>query len=90
MTGSNDGTARRWHFMDAADSSSHALQLQQKPTSISHKAIDSSKKAVTALAWHPDGTVFATGRRANAGRADSQRLMASGGFSPPPDSCKAF
>ncbi|BEI82929.1 hypothetical protein CcaverHIS002_0307970 [Cutaneotrichosporon cavernicola] len=60
VTGSNDGTARRWHFMEAADSSSHALQLQQKPTSISHKAIDSSKKAVTALAWHPDGTVFVT------------------------------
>ncbi|KLT40000.1 WD40 repeat-like protein [Cutaneotrichosporon oleaginosum] len=60
VTGSNDGTARRWHFMEASDPSSHALQLQQKPTSISHKAIDSSKKAVTALAWHPDGTVFVT------------------------------
>jgi transducin (beta)-like 1 len=46
--------------MEASDPSSHALQLQQKPTSISHKAIDSSKKAVTALAWHPDGTVFVT------------------------------
>lgn len=63
MTGSNDGTARRWHFIEANDPSSHALQLPQKPASISHKSIDSGKKAVTALAWHPDGTVFATGKK---------------------------
>lgn len=61
VTGSGDGTAKLWDFVESPGSSSHALQLAKKPSSISHKSIDSGKKAVTALVWHPDGTVFATG-----------------------------
>jgi transducin (beta)-like 1 len=60
VTGSSDGTARLWNFMES-DTKNHALQLVKKPLSISHKSIDTGKKAVTSLVWHPDGTVFATG-----------------------------
>ena len=60
VTGSSDGTAKLWNFMES-DAKYHALQLVKKPSSISHKSIDTGKKAVTALVWHPDGTVFATG-----------------------------
>jgi WD40 repeat protein len=61
VTGSSDGTARLWKFIES-DTKGHALQLVKKPPlSISHKAVDTGKKAVTTLVWHPDGTVFATG-----------------------------
>ncbi|TXT13447.1 hypothetical protein VHUM_00814 [Vanrija humicola] len=60
VTGSSDGSAKLWDFFETDASSGHALQLSKKPVSISHKSIDSGKKAVTALGWHPDGTVFAT------------------------------
>ncbi|WOO77786.1 F-box-like/WD repeat-containing protein TBL1XR1-B [Vanrija pseudolonga] len=60
VTGSSDGSAKLWDFFETEASSGHALQLSKKPVSISHKSIDSGKKAVTALGWHPDGTVFAT------------------------------
>lgn len=61
VTGSADGTARLWDFLESPGTPIGALQLSKKPLSISHKSIDSGKKAVTALVWHPDGTVFATG-----------------------------
>lgn len=57
-TGSSDGTARLWDF-DEKDEGSALSLLRQTP--IPHKSIESSKKGVTALAWHPDGTFFATG-----------------------------
>ncbi|KAL1408418.1 hypothetical protein Q8F55_005230 [Vanrija albida] len=60
VTGSSDGTAKLWDFLETESASGHALQLSKKPVSIAHKSIDSGKKAVTALGWHPDGTVFAT------------------------------
>jgi transducin (beta)-like 1 len=58
-TGSSDGTARLWDF-DEKDEGSALSLLRQTP--IPHKSIESSKKGVTALAWHPDGTFFATGK----------------------------
>jgi len=44
--------------------------MGKKPYVISHKSIESNKKAVTALAWHPDGTVLATGESLD--RVDKQ------------------
>lgn len=62
MTGSSDGTAKLWDFEEPTTNGSDlVLQLSRKPSSIAHKSIDSGKKAITALVWHPDGTVFATG-----------------------------
>lgn len=63
VTGSSDGTAKLWDFEEPAPGSTdQALRLGRKPASIAHKSIDSGKKAITALVWHPDGTVFATGK----------------------------
>ncbi|WP_446715183.1 hypothetical protein [Citrobacter sp. T1.2D-1] len=70
-TGSGDGTARMWDFHPdsptkdkfKSSSSGRALVSRQKPLVMSHKAIDSGRKAVTCMAWHPDGTVLATGKR---------------------------
>ena len=58
-TGSNDGTARLWDFHNSLDG--HSISLAKKPSVINHKSIDSSKKNVTAVCWHPDGTILATG-----------------------------
>lgn len=66
VTGSSDGTAKLWDFEEPpAGAADQALQLGRKPASIAHKSIDSGKKAITALVWHPDGTVFATGTSAS-------------------------
>jgi hypothetical protein len=59
-TGSADGTARLWDF--AAGAEGRALQTTKKPVAIKHTSIESSKKNVTAVSWHPDGTVLATGK----------------------------
>ena len=60
-TGSSDGTARLWDFKPQSGDS-RPVELARKPYVISHKSIESNRKAVTAVAWHPDGTVLATGR----------------------------
>ena len=48
---------------DKSKTGGRALVSRQKPLVMSHKAIDSGRKAVTCMAWHPDGTVLATGER---------------------------
>jgi transducin (beta)-like 1 len=58
-TGSSDGTARLWDFI--VGSAGRALETDRKPIVIKHTSIESSKKNVAALSWHPDGTVLATG-----------------------------
>ena len=68
-TGSNDGTARLWDFHSSSDG--HALSLGKKPSVINHKSIDSSKKNVTAVCWHPDGTILATGAFGHSVSADN-------------------
>lgn len=69
-TGSGDGTARLWDFHSPTKGDSKTLEMGKKPYVISHKSIESNKKAVTALAWHPDGTVLATGESLD--RVDKQ------------------
>lgn len=93
MTGSSDGTAKLWDFEEpAAGASDQALQLGRKPASIAHKSIDSGKKAITALVWHPDGTVFATGGFLDFlsdRNVNRQLLMALAACSRRQDNCKA-
>ncbi|WWC70532.1 uncharacterized protein I206_104483 [Kwoniella pini CBS 10737] len=67
-TGSSDGTARLWEFTSAGDSSSSHLKTSKKPTVIHHKSIESSRRNVTAVCWHPDGTMLATGSYDGVGR----------------------
>ncbi|ORY27896.1 WD40-repeat-containing domain protein [Naematelia encephala] len=67
-TASSDGTARLWDFHSDDSLPPTALSLSKKPTVIHHKSIESSKKIVTALSWHPDGTVLATGCQDGVGR----------------------
>ncbi|WRT67599.1 uncharacterized protein IL334_004571 [Kwoniella shivajii] len=66
-TGSGDGTARLWDFTPSPNSTSHMI-MAKKPTVIHHKSIESSKKNVTAVCWHPDGTMLATGSYDGVGR----------------------
>ncbi|WWC88859.1 uncharacterized protein L201_003774 [Kwoniella dendrophila CBS 6074] len=65
-TGSNDGTARLWEFTSTSGHSH--LKVSKKPTVIHHKSIESSKRNVTAVDWHPDGTMLATGSYDGVGR----------------------
>lgn len=81
-SGSGDGTVKLWDFhkslpssstdiassSTAAGGSGRALKHSKKPIMISHKSIESNKKAVTALSWHPDGTMIATGCQDGVGR----------------------
>ncbi|WVW84453.1 hypothetical protein I302_106487 [Kwoniella bestiolae CBS 10118] len=68
-TGSGDGTARLWEFTSSSSSSPTGhLKTTKKPTVIQHKSIESSKKNITALSWHPDGTMLATGSYDGVGR----------------------
>ncbi|TYJ52328.1 hypothetical protein B9479_007057 [Cryptococcus floricola] len=78
-SGSNDGFVRLWEFLPPPPppppSSSSlppnpnpSLTLPTRPTGISHKGIDTSKKTITAVAWHPDGTILATGSQDGVGR----------------------
>ncbi|KAL7424325.1 hypothetical protein Q5752_000007 [Cryptotrichosporon argae] len=62
---SGDGTARLWE-LHAGDG--RELVLGKKPGVISHKSIDTGKTNIAALAWHPDGTVLATGASDGVGR----------------------
>ncbi|WVR06163.1 hypothetical protein IAU60_003193 [Kwoniella sp. DSM 27419] len=64
-TASADGTARLWEF---GQPDSNEITLSKKPTVIAHKSIESSKKTVTAVCWHPDGTILATGSYDGVGR----------------------
>ncbi|KAK8858393.1 hypothetical protein IAR55_002620 [Kwoniella newhampshirensis] len=65
-TGSGDGTAKLWEFQSGP--SDHALTINKKPMSINHKGIESNKKNLTAVTWHPDGTMLATGSQDGVGR----------------------
>ena len=56
-TGSADGTARLWDF----ENNEGQVELAKKPLAINHKSIEFNKKAVSAVTWHPDGTVLGTG-----------------------------
>ncbi|KIR97673.1 hypothetical protein L804_04815, partial [Cryptococcus deuterogattii 2001/935-1] len=76
-TGSSDGFVRLWDFLPPASSTSGtgtdpdpcpSLTLPARPTGISHKGIESSKKTITSVAWHPDGTILATGSQDGVGR----------------------
>lgn len=75
-TGSSDGFVRLWDFLSPPSSSTHSstltpppsLTLSTRPTGISHKGIESSKKTITSVAWHPDGTILATGSQDGVGR----------------------
>ncbi|ODO01373.1 hypothetical protein I350_06192 [Cryptococcus amylolentus CBS 6273] len=73
-SGSNDGFVRLWEFLPPPPSSSSppspnpSLTLPTRPTGISHKGIESNKKTITAVAWHPDGTILATGSQDGVGR----------------------
>lgn len=58
---SNDGTARLWDFKSQEDGQTGALEQARQSTVIAHKSIESNKKAVTHVSWHPEGTVLATG-----------------------------
>ncbi|WWC95894.1 hypothetical protein V866_002761 [Kwoniella sp. B9012] len=67
-TGSGDGTARLWEFTSSSTSPTSHLTTLKKPAVIYHKSIESSKKNVTAVCWHPDGTMLATGSYDGVGR----------------------
>ncbi|WVQ72929.1 hypothetical protein IAR50_002491 [Cryptococcus sp. DSM 104548] len=71
-SGSNDGFVRLWEFLPPPSSSTPnpnpSLTLPSRPTGISHKGIESNKKTITAVAWHPDGTILATGSQDGVGR----------------------
>lgn len=71
-TGSSDGFVRLWDFLPPSTSTSvdrhPSLTLSTRPTGISHKGIESSKKTITSVAWHPDGTILATGSQDGVGR----------------------
>lgn len=70
-TGSSDGFVRLWDFLPPATAPTAAcpsLTLPSRPTGISHKGIESSKKTITSVAWHPDGTILATGSQDGVGR----------------------
>jgi len=66
-TGSNDGFARLWDLHpptkteDSEQERERALVLGSKPTAMSHKGVEASLKNITAVSWHPDGTVLVTG-----------------------------
>ncbi|OWZ61060.1 hypothetical protein AYX14_07025, partial [Cryptococcus neoformans] len=65
-TGSSDGFVRLWDFLPPA--TAPTATLPSRPTGISHKGIESSKKTITSVAWHPDGTILATGSQDGVGR----------------------
>ncbi|OCF31255.1 hypothetical protein I316_07041 [Kwoniella heveanensis BCC8398] len=65
-TCSGDGTARLWEFQ--VSPKANVPTLQKKPITIAHKSIESNKKNVTAVCWHPDGTMLATGSYDGVGR----------------------
>ncbi|WVF69258.1 hypothetical protein IAT40_004034 [Kwoniella sp. CBS 6097] len=65
-TCSGDGTARLWEFQVSPNT--NVPNLQRKPIPIAHKSIESNKKTVTAVCWHPDGTILATGSYDGVGR----------------------
>lgn len=80
-SGSADGTVKLWDFHRAENqtsstststststSSAVALRNTKKPIMIPHKSIESNQKAVTAISWHPDGTMIATGCQDGVGR----------------------
>ncbi|XAO24807.1 hypothetical protein I312_103613 [Cryptococcus bacillisporus CA1280] len=72
-TGSSDGFVRLWDFLPPPPSGTSpatppSLTLSTRPTGISHKGIESSKKTITSVAWHPDGTILATGSQDGVGR----------------------
>ncbi|EIW66704.1 hypothetical protein TREMEDRAFT_45563 [Tremella mesenterica DSM 1558] len=56
-TGSSDGTARIWHLT----SNEGDLNKGDRVLVVAHKSVESSKRAVTAVAWHPSGSLWATG-----------------------------
>nr|ODN86877.1 hypothetical protein L203_03650 [Cryptococcus depauperatus CBS 7841] len=67
-TGSSDGFVRLWEFSQNSSSQNSSLTLPNRPSGISHKGIESNKKTITAVAWHPDGTILATGSQDGVGR----------------------
>ncbi|WVQ80620.1 hypothetical protein IAT38_002725 [Cryptococcus sp. DSM 104549] len=68
-SGSGDGFVRLWDFQPPASGQSVAtLTLKQKSTAVHHQRIESNKKIVDHVAWHPDGTVFTTGGQDGLGR----------------------
>lgn len=61
---SNDGYAKLWDLVPADETNSFqgpALGLLRKPTGMQHKGVEANLKNITAIDWHPDGTVLATG-----------------------------
>ncbi|WVQ96758.1 hypothetical protein IAU59_003865 [Kwoniella sp. CBS 9459] len=65
-TCSGDGTARLWEMTPKSDTPTPTIH--KKPITIAHKSIESNKKNVTAVCWHPDGTMLATGSYDGVGR----------------------
>lgn len=69
---SNDSTARFWDMTPSTTPGSRALELSSnrngKSVIMSHKSIESNKKAVTALSWHPEGTFLVTAAGDGVGR----------------------
>lgn len=66
---SNDSTARFWELRPSEEKGANGLVLSSnKATLMSHKSIDGRRKAITALSWHPDGTLLATAAGDGVGR----------------------
>lgn len=68
---SNDSTARFWDLTPSSDPDSRALELSTstgKSVIMNHKSIESNKKAINALSWHPEGTFLATAAGDGVGR----------------------
>jgi transducin (beta)-like 1 len=68
---SNDSTARFWDLTPSTEDGSRALELSSsngKSVVLNHKSIESNKKAISALSWHPEGTFLATAAGDGVGR----------------------
>lgn len=52
----------------ASRSPGHALQLSSDPQIMRHSSIDTSRKTICAIEWHPEGSMLATGLLDGVGR----------------------
>jgi WD40 repeat protein len=66
---SNDSTARLWELKSSSSPSSRRLEMSgDKAMILSHKSMESTKKAIPAVSWHPEGSILATAASDSVGR----------------------
>jgi transducin (beta)-like 1 len=66
---SNDSTARFWELRPSTDPGCRRLEMAtDKAKILSHKSMESTKKSIPAVSWHPEGSLIATAASDAVGR----------------------